>query len=94
MVGAGRNEWAMNFNGRTLAAAMRGAVPSDLADLGEDNGEIVERAFVLAESGRYASLEEVKRELKREGYVTVETALRARLTRREIRAACARACRT
>lgn len=84
----------MNFNGRTLAAAMCAAVPSELGDPEAANDEIVERAFVLAESGRYASLEDVKRELKREGYVTVETALRARLTRRAIRAACSKACRT
>lgn len=82
----------MNFNGRAWTTAAT-TVPAEFDGHGADYDEIVERAFALAESGRYASLEEVKQELKRQGYVTVETALRARLTRQEIRAACSRASR-
>lgn len=49
---------------------------------------IVERAFALAETGRFASLASLKQQLKREGFVAVETALRGTHDRRELRALC------
>ncbi len=85
----------MSYNQPSCAAGSAVIAPADaLGVQGTDNEKIVERAFVLAESGRFASLEDVKRQLKREGFVTVETALRALLTRRELRASCSRARRT
>lgn len=52
---------------------------------------IVERAFALAETGHFVSLASLKQQLKREGFVAVETALRGTHDRRELRALCATA---
>ena len=48
-----------------------------------------ERAFELAESGRFATLQAVIRQLRAEGYPTVLTDLRSRHLRRGLRELCA-----
>lgn len=49
---------------------------------------ILERAFTLAETGSFVSLASLKQQLKAEGFVAVETALRGIHDRRRLRALC------
>ena len=50
----------------------------------------IDRAYWLAETGRFANLEAIKSELRQEGHKAVLTALRSTLVRRELRALCHR----
>lgn len=52
--------------------------------------DIVERAYELAASGEYQSVNEIVIRLKTEGHVAVLTALRSRTFRRELRSMCSR----
>ena len=47
---------------------------------------VIERAFELARSGEYRSLEELKRRLSREGYESVASHLAGRLTKGQLTA--------
>lgn len=52
--------------------------------------DTVERAYELATSGEYPSVDQIVCRLKAEGHVSVLTALRSRTFRRELRALCSR----
>ena len=51
--------------------------------------DTVERAYALARSGQFNTLEQVIDRLEAEGYGTVQTDLRSRIFRRELRDLCA-----
>jgi hypothetical protein len=54
---------------------------------------IIERAFQLARSGDYSSMEDLKRRLAREGYEAVSAHLSGRLTRDQLTGMMAEAAR-
>ncbi|HWA62380.1 MAG TPA: hypothetical protein VG939_13450 [Caulobacteraceae bacterium] len=54
----------------------------------------LERAYVLARSGRYADLAQVRAQLDAEGFRAVDALLSSRSTRGHLQAICAAAART
>ena len=55
-----------------------------------DSMSLIERAYALAESGKYSSVKELRTVLRREGYITlaIDMHLQGRTLRRELDALC------
>lgn len=56
-----------------------------------DNKRVLERAFELARSGEFRQIDEIRLQLRREGYAGIDAQLTGPLLRRQLRALCVRA---
>lgn len=71
----------------TIGDAKRGQA-GVTTEPGEEYSRIVERATALARTGQFASPEDVRRQLNREGYSTASRWMRERALNNEIKALC------